>query len=152
MKRKWFHTRREFFKITAQKALPVIGLLSIAKVPLFGQILNDGTLDCNGGCSNTCRNTAKGMCDTCSHQCFGGCQNTSKGKVQDSTEINNDTVKKTGCNFSCKDECKFSCGVRCQGTCTGTCLGCCKGSCGQACDGHCIGSCSGNCKNHVDLM
>ena len=143
-------SRREFFKITAPKALPIIGLLSIAKTPLFGQILYDETLNCNGSCYQTCAGSARGMCDTCSHLCLGGCQSTSKGKVQDSTEINNDTIKNTtGCNDNCKTECRVNCSSYCVQTCKGNCYnqcgGTCRGTCRETCTGTCMHDCHGTC-------
>ena len=134
------HSRREFFKRATKKTLPVIGLLSITGIPLFGQILNNGTLDCNGGCSHTCAGTARGMCDTCSHLCLGGCQGTSKGKVQDSTEIKNDTVKKTnGCNDNCRTECRVNCSSYCFQSCDKSCYN----RCGGTCMGTCYPTCQG---------
>ena len=86
--KKQLQNRREFFKVTARKVLPVVGLLSIPNIQLFGGIAND--MSCNNGCEGTCtgmcaircvggcmdncaitcQNTTKGMCDTCSHiQC-----------------------------------------------------------------------------------
>ena len=130
------HSRREFFRVTAKKVLPVIGLLSIAKAPLFGQIY---TLDCNGSCYQTCAGTARGMCDTCSHLCLGGCQGTSKGKVQDSIRPKNDTIKKdnNGCSDYCIQTCKGSCGNQCEGTCKTTCRETCTGTCMASCHGTC---------------
>lgn len=127
------HSRREFFRVTAKKVLPVIGLLSIAKAPLFGQIY---TLDCNGSCYQTCAVTARGMCDTCSHLCLGGCQGTSKGKVQDSIRPKNDTIKKD--NNGCSDNCKTECRMNCNGYCVHSC----KDECGHGCVRTCLGTCT----------
>ena len=154
MKKK-IQKRREFFKITAQKALPIIGLLSIAKIPLFGQILNDGALDCNGSCYQTCAGTARGMCDTCSHQCIGGCEGNTRDIPQDTILSKNDTISKDNndCNDGCKSECLVTCNSfchqQCKGSCRGYCIYCCKGDCGATCTS-CKGSCYGNCMNHVD--
>ena len=55
MENKEVHNRREFFKITAKKVLPVIGIISIANIPLFG---NSICSNCNYGCSYTAQGTA----------------------------------------------------------------------------------------------
>lgn len=145
MENKDLHSRRDFFKTTARQVLPVIGLLSIIEVPLFGQIINDRALDCNGGCFQTCKATAKGTCDTCSHLCLGGCQNTSTGIVQDTTEIKDDTIKKT---TGCMAECHATCYTTCHGGCKVSCMGPCAATCG----GKCQGTCHGTCNRQVDLM
>lgn len=165
MKNNNLRSRREFFKVAVHKVLPVIGLISITNIPLFGisGITND--LSCNNGCtgtctgmcvkgcvgacmdncSRTCRYTAKGMCDTCSHLCLGGCQNTSTGIVQDTTEIKDDTIKKT---TGCMAECHATCYTTCHGGCKVSCMGPCAATCG----GKCQGTCHGTCNRQVDLM
>ena len=144
-------SRREFFKITAKRVLPVIGLLSIANIPLYGDIIEN--TDCNHSCEQSCTGTHKGMCSSCSSQCRGTCECTSSNAIQSHTQDTiipkNDTIKgQTGCNEGCNTTCVGTCLGHCQRGCDY----CCCGFCASDCKGSCRGSCYGNCKNHVDLM
>lgn len=93
------HSRREFFKITAKKVLPVIGIISIANIPVFGNYLVSSNCNnaCSHGCSNTCKGTHNTMCGACTFQCIGTCEGTSQNITnshpQDSIKPKDDTIK-----------------------------------------------------------
>lgn len=75
--------RREFFKKTFKKTLPILSLLAIASIPTmtFGKITacTDGSCEgscsgsCYGTCSGSCNNTCEGCSGTCKGDCAGQC-------------------------------------------------------------------------------
>ncbi|MBQ7711252.1 MAG: Cys-Xaa-Xaa-Xaa repeat radical SAM target protein [Bacteroidales bacterium] len=77
-------SRREFFKESAKKALPIIGAIALANSPIFAQPVTGipmGCMDntCSGGCKGTCDSTCKGGCTGCDGTCKGGCDGSCKG-------------------------------------------------------------------------
>lgn len=69
-------SRREFFKKAAKAALPVIGAVVVASMPIekaSGQNCFCGW-NCTGTCSGSCHYTCEEGCkNTCEGQCRGTC-------------------------------------------------------------------------------
>lgn len=103
---KEIQNRREFFKESAKKALPILGALVLMANPFIAHTIKGAPTDCNNSsCSGTCRTTCETMCGkTCTGHCRSGCDN------------------------SCAGSCKEGCAVGCKGGCHGTCFTSCKGS------------------------
>lgn len=81
-------SRREFFKRAAKGALPILGAIALANMPMIANAAQgeSGYCTCSGNCSGscsgscvsncraTCGNTCKGTCSyTCDHGCKGSC-------------------------------------------------------------------------------
>ncbi len=69
-------SRREFFKKAAKTALPILGAIALANIPILTKAAP--ATDCDWSCSYSC----KGGCDTnCQSQCAqSGCGTTCAGK------------------------------------------------------------------------
>ena len=79
-KRKELQSRREFFKKAAKGALPILGAIALANVPLTANASQVAT-SCNSYCSGTCKGSCGGACKgTCTGGCSGGCGSTCSGK------------------------------------------------------------------------
>lgn len=71
--------RRDFFKTSFQKTLPIISLLAIVNIPsvVHGNVTacTDGSCEgsCSGSCRGTCSGSCTGSCDGCSGTCKGDC-------------------------------------------------------------------------------
>ncbi len=64
-------SRREFFKNAAKAALPVVGAVVLANLPISVNATEATS------CSGTCWGGCQGYCmHTCSGGCKGGCQNS----------------------------------------------------------------------------
>lgn len=74
-------SRREFFKSAAKAALPVVGAVVMASLPMQ-QTLAASTCyagyGCTGACSGNCKGGCKFGCDGCSGQCTGTCKFSSR--------------------------------------------------------------------------
>ena len=70
-------SRREFFKSAAKAALPVIGAVVLANLPIVAEAASG----CKGAaCAGTCYYSCRTTCDTaCKDTCKGTCINTCKG-------------------------------------------------------------------------
>jgi len=82
-------SRREFFKKAAKKALPIVGAIVLASVPIekadaqWGSGCNScsgGCMGCSGGCTGDCgsscgRGCSGGCTGTCQNSCSGTCSN-----------------------------------------------------------------------------
>ncbi|MDE6028186.1 MAG: Cys-Xaa-Xaa-Xaa repeat radical SAM target protein [Muribaculaceae bacterium] len=81
-------SRRQFFKKAAKSALPVLGAIALANIPMIANasISESGYCTCSGNCSGSCSgscvsscrascgNSCKGTCSyTCDHGCSGSC-------------------------------------------------------------------------------
>ncbi len=88
-------SRREFFKSTAKKALPVLGAIALSQVPFVSDAHEShGEMGCFSGCSGGCSDGCYTGCQTsCDGDCYGGCRST----------------------------CSGSCDGYCAGSCSGTC-------------------------------
>lgn len=100
-------TRREFFKETAKRALPIIGAIALFSNPVIAKAVETDVLDCNN-CTNTCRGG-------CNNGCYKSC--------------------KSNCALNCEGS-SHSVGYGCDG-CKGHCMGGCTKSCSGACSGSC---------------
>jgi CXXX repeat radical SAM target protein len=76
-------SRREFFKNTAKKALPILAGIALVSAPSL--ITTEAKAsDCRGSsCTGACKNTCTGGCDggcgtTCSGKCLGKCDGVCK--------------------------------------------------------------------------
>lgn len=69
-------SRREFFKKAAKAALPVVGAVVLASLPIVkseaatGCYMAGCRFDCEGGCNDSCYGSCKG---TCNASCQYGC-------------------------------------------------------------------------------
>lgn len=69
-------SRREFFKNAAKAALPVLGAVVLANLPIVAEAASG----CKAGCAGTCYYSCRTTCDkTCKDTCKGTCINTCKG-------------------------------------------------------------------------
>ena len=103
------HSRREFFKHAAKKALPIVGLLAASNTIFAQDTIKTKQKGCEeSSCSSTCTSTCKGLCAVA---CEGTCRGTCRGT----------------CYAACKGTC-WGCGGTCNGTCKG-CFGTCSGTC-----------------------
>ncbi len=81
-------SRRQFFKKAAKGALPILGAIALANMPIIAKAAQSesGYCTCAGNCSGacsgscvstcraTCGNSCKGTCSyTCDHGCSGSC-------------------------------------------------------------------------------
>lgn len=65
-------SRREFFKSAAKAALPVLGAMVLASVPIMEVSASCGK--CNNRCMNFCDNTCyKGCKAHCKDNCYSNC-------------------------------------------------------------------------------
>jgi hypothetical protein len=83
-------SRRQFFKKAAKGALPILGAIALANMPMLASA-SETRMGCYGsgcssGCSYGCANTCVGGCDG---SCAGGCH--------------------TGCLQGCYQGCRMSC-------------------------------------------
>ena len=81
-------SRREFFKNSAKRVLPIIGAMVMAN-PIIAKAVEfeEGTLAgyCRGGCYEYCVSSCKETCDVtcsfgCGSSCLGNCNETSQLK------------------------------------------------------------------------
>lgn len=88
-------SRREFFKQAAKKALPIIGAIALANVPLLSHAAEkvENPMGCDWGCMYGCKGG-------CGRQCSTGCTNS--------------------CSGSCDGACKGACQGSCKGYCSGS--------------------------------
>lgn len=89
-------TRREFFKRTTKRLLPILGLAILSQTPIT-VLSNDSLFEmgCKTGCQGGCRTLCE---EGCSHSCNGGC--------------------KESCSRTCADDCGGHCNDTCKGTAT----------------------------------
>ncbi len=65
-------SRREFFKSAAKAALPVIGAVVLASMPI---LKTEAATGCNNaGCYYNCDGSCSGTCSGCRGECYGSCQ------------------------------------------------------------------------------
>jgi len=97
-------SRREFFKSAAKKALPILGVVALANMPIISKATEtkDPATACqNYGCTMSCQSSCLGCTGECTG-CTGGC---------------------TGYCTSCVAVCADSCTGGCEGSCLGSCVG-----------------------------
>ncbi len=73
-------SRRQFFKKAAKSALPILGAIALANMPMIAKA-SETAMGCSSGCYTGCSNTCKGGCSygcgsTCSGKCIGSCSAT----------------------------------------------------------------------------
>ena len=73
-------SRRQFFKKAAKNALPILGAITLANMPMIAKA-GETAMGCSSGCYTECSNTCKGGChygcgSTCSGKCIGSCNAT----------------------------------------------------------------------------
>ena len=89
-------SRRQFFKKAAKSALPILGAIAIANMPMIAKAANHN--DCNYGCSDGCTAACSRMCAGCQTSCHAAnCYST--------------------CHNSCQTTCKGTCYMSCSGSC-----------------------------------
>lgn len=93
-KKEEIQSRREFFKVAAKKALPIIGAVALLSNPMIAKAVEKETTNCRNACA-----------DDCAGRCEGSCYSTCKGT----------------CEGSCLKGCKTSCYGTCDSTCTASC-------------------------------
>lgn len=74
-------SRREFFKKAAKAALPVVGAVVMASLPiekLIGSSACYAGYACTGACSGSCKGTCKFGCEGCKGACEGSCKYSCK--------------------------------------------------------------------------
>ena len=110
-------SRREFFKVSTKKVLPILGAITLINLPIVAKAAQKEPMGCKtsyydvGDCSHcsacycTCEGSCSGKCTSCSGNCYGDCEG------------------------NCKGDCQQTCQKTCQGSCITTCAGSCKGDC-----------------------
>lgn len=86
-------SRRQFFKKAAKGALPILGAIALANMPLIGNA-TESEMGCKYGCSSGCYSSCGGGCKSgCDGTCKHGCD---------------------GCKYTCSGTCKNSCSDTCR--------------------------------------
>lgn len=68
-------SRREFFKKAAKGALPILGAVLLANVPVVSQAVESDSMSCKYMCQITCRGGCSGTCGgSCRGTCLTGCK------------------------------------------------------------------------------
>ncbi|MGM9746302.1 MAG: hypothetical protein ACI30H_05030 [Paludibacteraceae bacterium] len=68
-------SRREFFKQAAKAALPVVGAVVAANLPIIDAKAMTGCNNWCSGCTGSCTGPCTGQCaSSCSGGCQGGCK------------------------------------------------------------------------------
>ncbi|MDE5791657.1 MAG: Cys-Xaa-Xaa-Xaa repeat radical SAM target protein [Muribaculaceae bacterium] len=74
-------SRRQFFKKAAKSALPILGAIAIANMPMIAKAAQADRCyagyACSGGCSGDCKGSCKYGCSSCSGGCKGTCRSSS---------------------------------------------------------------------------
>jgi hypothetical protein len=89
--------RREFFKKAAKGALPILGAIALANIPVIAKASETASSYCKYGCTAVCSTSA------CQGTCAGSCK----------------YVCYDACTLECKSTCKGCCGNSCHNTCSG---------------------------------
>ena len=90
-------SRRDFFKCSAKKVLPVVGVIAVSQLPILSHAHEaNAEMGCYNGCSGSCYGDCRGSCST-------------------------------NCDRSCTGSCKGGCQQSCDGHCIGNCYGSCRG-------------------------
>lgn len=84
-------SRRSFFKNAAKAALPILGAIALANMPIIAK-----ASETPSGCTGTCYGACYGSCKGCSTTCTGTCSNACTGCS-------------TTCTGTCSGSCKHSC-------------------------------------------
>lgn len=95
-------SRREFFKKAAKGALPILGAIAVAGIPLLAKAKGEVPSGCNYSCSGSCYGGCSG---SCVYGCTGGCRNGCKG-----------------CKNSCISDCEATCALTCSNSCYTGCV------------------------------
>lgn len=99
-------SRREFFKNSFKKVIPILAATTLLSNPLFLSAHHRSNA-CEGSCSGTCAGTCEGLCGKgCTEACMDSCEGTCKGS----------------CYRSCTGTCEGCCGqpTPCAGVCMNT--------------------------------
>lgn len=95
-KKEELQSRREFFKKAAKCALPILGAIALANMPMVARA-SESEMGCRYGCSGSCSGGCSSSCSgSCRYTCSGTCKNTCEG---------------------CRHTCSGSCSHSCSGTC-----------------------------------
>ena len=71
-------SRRQFFKKAAKNALPILGAIALANIPMFANA-TEASGDCQHGCTTGCTgclSSCSRSCTSCSDGCASGCHRT----------------------------------------------------------------------------
>ena len=72
-KKEELQSRRQFFKKAAMGALPILGAIVAANIPVIAKA-KELTSDCYYGCAGSCNIGCVGQCHgTCKFTCAGSC-------------------------------------------------------------------------------
>lgn len=73
-------SRREFFKKAAKGALPILGAVLLANVPMLSHAMEEAPMGCKEACRASCAfrcegclNSCARSCTSCSDGCASGC-------------------------------------------------------------------------------
>ena len=77
-------SRREFFKNAVRSALPILGTILLANVPMVSKAVQEEKMNCSysctAWCADNCSGRCKGGCTTaCERTCSSYCNSTSSG-------------------------------------------------------------------------
>lgn len=94
-------SRREFFKKAAKGALPILGAVLLANVPIVSKAVENNPSGCNYACSVGCGSGCTGMCSyDCSSSCARLCNSCQTGC-------------QGGCKYTCTATCASGCHIQC---------------------------------------
>lgn len=79
-------SRRDFFRNVAKSALPILGTIVLANIPIISKAAEKTPMSCNYSCTAWCA-------DNCSGRCKGECT--------------------SACNRNCATYCNSSCNIKC---------------------------------------
>lgn len=68
-------SRRQFFKNVAKGALPILGAIALANLPLVSKATEP--MGCTGTCTGACYGSCRGCSTTCTGTCSHGCRGCS---------------------------------------------------------------------------
>ena len=104
MKNKDLQTRRDFFKKSVYRLLPLFGLIVAYITPL--KLKATRQFGCGWSCLYSCKGQCINTCYmSCVSQCAAMCGNSCRG----------------GCNDMCAWDCQGGCNKQCHSTCLDTC-------------------------------
>ena len=150
-----FISRRDFFKKSIKKALPILAGIAFGPTLLAACNKEDEELEkalnCGGGCNASCYNSSNSSsCSSCGNGCGSQCSNNSTSSTC--------TTCGNGCGKACSNDCTSGCDGQCYNGCMNGCGGECKNAC-YSCNAYCSygakASCSGcgaQCKNNCSTQ
>lgn len=104
MNNKSLQSRRDFFRNTSKKLLPILGIIALSILPQKAK--SAPQFGCGWSCLYSCAGQCINSCYmSCMSQCAMMCGNSCRG----------------GCNDLCATNCQGGCNTQCHSTCLTSC-------------------------------